>query len=47
MGTLSIENAVKLTKGETIEKRIDSGTDMINSVEKAQEQKAFLASILK
>lgn len=46
MGTLSIENAVKLVRGETIPKRIDSGTDMINSVEKAQEQKAFLARIL-
>ncbi|MDR0526377.1 MAG: sugar ABC transporter substrate-binding protein [Spirochaetaceae bacterium] len=47
MGTLSIEAAVKLSKGEPVDKRIDSGTDMIDSPEKAQKQKEFLASILK
>ncbi|WP_320130641.1 sugar ABC transporter substrate-binding protein [uncultured Sphaerochaeta sp.] len=29
MGYLAVENAIKLSKGETIEKRIDSGVDVI------------------
>lgn len=42
-----IENAVILTKSRTINKCIDLGTDMIDTVDKAQKQKEFLASILK
>lgn len=47
MGTLGVQAAVTLAGGGTVEKRIDSGTDMINNKEAAQKQKEFLASILK
>jgi ribose transport system substrate-binding protein len=46
MGTMAIENAQKLAKGETIDKRIDSGTQMIDTAEAAQTHQAFLKSIL-
>jgi ribose transport system substrate-binding protein len=44
MGRLGVEMAIKLSKGETIEKRIDSGTEIINKAN-AQKQLDFLASI--
>jgi ribose transport system substrate-binding protein len=44
MGTLAIENAVKLAKGETIPKRIDSGTTKLTK-ENAQAQISFLDKI--
>jgi ribose transport system substrate-binding protein len=44
MGVLAIENAVKLVKGETIPKRIDSGTTKLTK-DNAQTQIAFLDKI--
>jgi ribose transport system substrate-binding protein len=44
MGVLAIENAVKLMKGETVPKRIDSGTTPLTK-ENAQKQIEFLDKI--
>lgn len=44
MGRLGIEMAIKLSKGETIDKRIDSGTKMTTK-DNAQELLDFLAGI--
>jgi ribose transport system substrate-binding protein len=44
MGVLAIENAVKLAKGETIDKRIDSGTTQL-TIDNAQTQIEFLDRI--
>jgi ribose transport system substrate-binding protein len=44
MGALAIDNAVKLMKGQTIAKRIDSGTTPLTK-SNAQKQLDFLASI--
>ncbi len=44
MGRIAVESAVKLAKGEKVEKRIDSGTKMITK-DNAQKQLDFLAKI--
>ena len=44
MGRLAIENAIRASKGEKIEKRIDSGTKIITKAN-AQELLDFLAGI--
>ncbi|UZW66227.1 hypothetical protein OC195_20410 [Priestia flexa] len=46
MGYQGVENALKTIKGEKIEKRIDSGIDIITK-ENAQEKLEFLQSISK
>ncbi|MDR9797315.1 MAG: sugar ABC transporter substrate-binding protein [Bacillaceae bacterium] len=46
MGYLGVENAIKAIKGEKVEKRIDSGIDVITK-ENAQEKLEFLKSITK
>jgi ribose transport system substrate-binding protein len=44
MGVLAIENAVKLMKGEAVDKRIDSGTTQL-TIDNAQKQIEFLDKI--
>jgi ribose transport system substrate-binding protein len=46
MGYLSVENALKVTEGERVEKNIDSGVDIIIK-ENAEGRLEFLNKLLK